>query len=498
MPFSASSQPGVSLRELLPEARFSVAGDVRVVSCTADSRHCRPGDLFVALAGQQSDGHQYASQAVARGAIAVLAQRPLPGLKVPVIVASDSAEAYGRLCHRLAGDASQRLKVVGVTGTNGKTTVSYLVASILEAAGFSAGILGTLGNFDGLDLEPSRFTTPTAPQLASWLARCEANGCTHAVMEVSSHALAQRREAGLQLDVACVTNIRREHLDFHGTPAAYRAAKARILERLRPEGCVVLNADDAGSISLTELVEGAAVTVGIDAPAEITATPLECWPSEQTFLLEVDREAVPVRTTLIGRHNIENCLVAAAVGLAYGLELPEIVRGIESVQRIPGRLERIECGQPFAVYVDYAHTPDALERVLTALREVVAGRLICVFGAGGNRDRQKRPEMGWAVDRCSDWAVVTSDNPRDEDPRQIVGEILKGFRTGHRPRVILDRPQAIAAALEAAQPGDAVVIAGKGHEAFQICGGQVLPLDDRELARTWLYDHYRPQSVPAA
>lgn len=490
----SSSRPGVSLRHLLPQGRFSSSADVLVTSCTSDSRTVVRGDLFAAIVGADVDGHDFAGEAVARGARAVLAERPMPHLGVPVYVVSDSAEAYGRLCHRLAGDPSRRLKVVGITGTNGKTTTSYLTASVLEAGGCSAGILGTLGYFDGVELEPGCLTTPTAPQLARWLARMEANGCSHAVLEVSSHSLAQRRVAGLELDVACVSNIRRDHLDFHGTWSAYRTAKTRIFERLRPEGCAILNADDPGSASLASVVEGAGVTVGVEAPAEITAVPLESWPSEQTFLLSVDRESIPVRTPLIGRHNIENCLLAAAVGLSYGMSLDEIVRGLEAVQKIPGRLERIECGQPFSVFVDYAHTPDALERVLATLRPVTRGRLICVFGAGGNRDRAKRPLMGAAVDALADLAVVTTDNPRGEDPERIVGEIVSGFRHERHPRVIMDRAEAVCHALDEAREGDCVLVAGKGHEAYQICGGAFVPCDDRDLARNWLADHfaYRP------
>ncbi len=481
------ARAGVSLRAVLPDARLPGNQDIRVTSCTNDSRRVRPGDLFVAMLGVEHDGHEFAHEAIARGARAVLAERALPAWQVPVIQVGDTRQALGRLCQALAGQPSQRLKVVGVTGTNGKTTTTLLIASILEAAGHLPGVLGTLGYFDGLELEPAGLTTPTAPQLADWLARMVANGCSHAVMEVTSHALCLGRVAGVEFDAACLTNVRHDHLDFHGTFDRYRAAKGRLLRLLKPEGVAVFNVDDPGALALVRDAAGPTLTVGIDGPAEIWATPIESHWSEQTFLLHVDRAALPVRTRLIGRHNVENCLVAAAVGLSYGIDPPTVVRGLEAVARVPGRLERLTCGQPFGVFVDYAHTPDALGCVLKTLRPLVRGRLICVFGAGGDRDSSKRPAMGQAVDRGADLAVITSDNTRHESPRAIAADILSGFRVGAQPQLILDRGEAIAWALDQARPGDCVLIAGKGHESMQWKGDYAVPFDDREFATEWLY-----------
>jgi len=246
-------------------------------------------------------------------------------------------------------------------------------------------------------------------------------------MEVSSHALDQSRVAGAKFDAVCVTNVAHDHLDYHASLQDYRQAKAKLFDHLAEEGFAVLNADDPGSAEYWRRLEGPALTVGIDQAAEITAVPVEQCPSEQTFLLSAGSETVPVRTRMIGRHHIYNCLTAAAVGLAYGIELTDVARGLEFVGHVPGRLERIECGQPFSVFVDYAHTPDALRTVLKTLREVTAGRLICVFGAGGGRDRQKRPGMGRAVERRADLAILTNDNPRREDPQAIFRDILGGF-----------------------------------------------------------------------
>jgi UDP-N-acetylmuramoyl-L-alanyl-D-glutamate--2,6-diaminopimelate ligase len=478
----------ISLRELLPEAEFLGAGDLRPSGCACDSRDVKPGWLFAALPGARAAGQQHAADAVVRGCAAVLCQPPVPQVGVPVCVVPDARDAYGRICQALAGHPSRRLKLVGVTGTNGKTTTSWLIASVLAAADCPAGVLGTLGYFDGRQTDDAPWTTPPADVLARLLGRIVDNGCSHAVMEVSSHALDQRRVAGVRFDVACVTNVTRDHLDYHRSLGDYRLAKSRLFEHLAPEGVAVLNADDPVSAALVQRINGPALTVGIRSAAEITALPVEQFASEQTFLLSAGSETMPVRTQMIGRHHVYNCLVAAAVGLSCGIELATIVRGLEQLGHVPGRLERIECGQPFGVFVDFAHTPDALRGALRTLREVTAGRLVCVFGAGGDRDRQKRPLMGRAVEEEADQAVVTSDNPRSEDPQRIIGEVMDGFCDPTKAVPIADRAEAIRFALAAARPGDCVLVAGKGHETCQIVGLQRIPLDDRQVARQWLYE----------
>jgi UDP-N-acetylmuramoyl-L-alanyl-D-glutamate--2,6-diaminopimelate ligase len=473
---------------LLPEAEFRGAAEIRVSGCACDSRRVEPGDLFAALAGSRHDGRDFIDQAVARGCTAVLVESPAPELSLPVCTVPNARAAYGRVCQALAGDPSHALKVIGITGTNGKTTTSCLVAGILTAAGHRVGLLGTLGYLDGRLIEPSTLTTPPAETLAAWLARMVRNGCSHAVMEVSSHALDQDRVAGIRLDAACVTNVTRDHLDYHLTLRQYRLAKSRLFSHLAGEGFAVINADDPVAAGYLRGIDGPALTVGIHAAAEITATPLEQHPSQQTFLLHAGSETMPVRTEMIGTHHVYNCLVAAAVGLTYGIDLPTVVRGLEATGQVPGRLERIECGQPFSVFVDYAHTPHALAGCLRALRGLAAGRLICVFGAGGDRDRKKRPLMARAVEAGADLAVVTSDNPRSEDPQAIIRQVLSGFRDPAAAEVVPDRAEAIHRALAAAEPGDCVLIAGKGHESHQIVGEDCIPLDDREVARQWLYE----------
>ncbi len=478
----------ISLRRLLPKAQFLGDGDIYVSACKSDSRKLEPGDLFAALPGRTVDGQDFIAEAVQRGCSGILARQPVEGLDLPVCVVPDVRDAFGRVAHALAGNPSRQLKVIGVTGTNGKTTTSCLIARMMAKAGHRVALSGTLGYFDGDDCRDATLTTPPADELADWLSRSVANGCSHAVMEVSSHALAQARLAGIKLDAACVTNVSRDHLDYHRTIQDYRLTKSKLLDYLSAEGLSVINADDPTSAAYLRFIDGPVLTVGIHSAAEITATIVERFASEQTFLLSAGSDTVPVRTRMIGTHHIYNCLGAAAVGLAYGMDLTTIVRGLEAVEYIPGRLHRVECGQPFGVFVDYAHTPDALAGSLQALRAVVEGRLICVFGAGGDRDREKRPLMGRAVEAGADMAVITTDNPRSEDQREITCDILDGFENPTEPAILDDRAEAICWALEEARPGDCVLIAGKGHETQQIIGNQRLHFDDYELAQAWLYE----------
>ncbi len=486
----------VNLRKLLSDAEFLGADDVAASACTCDSRRVRPGSLFVAVKGTRHDGHDFAPQAVAQGCAAVVAERPLEGLSVPLVLVRDPRDAYGRICQALAGNPSAQLKVVGVTGTNGKTTTACLITSILAAAGNRVGILGTLGYCDGRKIAPSAHTTPPADQLARWLSRMRANSCSHAVMEVSSHALDQSRVAGVQFDAVCVTNVCRDHLDYHHSLQDYRLAKSKLFDYLAPEGFAILNADDPTAAGFLRRIEGPVLTVGIRSPAEITARILERMVSEQTFLLVAGSEAMPIRTAMIGTHHVYNCLVAAAVGLTYGIDLPTIARGLENAEHVPGRLQRIECGQPFSVFVDYAHTPDALAGTLDTLREVVEGRILCVFGAGGDRDQGKRPLMARAVEARADVAVLTNDNPRTENPRAILDDLLAGFQKPQHVEVVPDRAGAIGWALAQAQPGDCVLIAGKGHETFQIVGRKRHHFDDCEVARQWLYTNQTVRGNP--
>jgi len=486
---------GISLRELLPQAVFRGVDDIRVTSCCGEARGCKRGDLFVAVGDEPGTSERAMRLARKRGAVGMVSDRAIAAEDLPLCVVPDSRDAYGRICHALAGDPSKQLKVIGITGTQGKTVTSYLLAAVLEAGGFYAGVLGTLGYYDGIKVAAAESATPHAPVLARWLERMQSNGCTHAVVEVSNRALSEARLAGVTLDAACITNIARNHLDRPEQDENYRAVKDQLFHHLAPEGVTVLNADDPSCDACLRLLDGPMLTIGIDQPAEVSATPLEQSRGEQTFLLSAGAETIPVRTPLIGTHNIYNCLTAAAMGLSYGIDLPTIVRGLEALDKIPGRLERLECGQTFGVFIDDARTVEGLAGSLATLRNVTQGRLICVFGAAGERDRAKRPLLGAVVENAADLAVLTTDNPHDEDPRRIAADVLSGFDHPGRVHCEPDRADAICWALNQAQAGDCVLIAGRGNSAHQIIAGKRIPLDDREVARDWLYEAIAPREM---
>jgi UDP-N-acetylmuramoyl-L-alanyl-D-glutamate--2,6-diaminopimelate ligase len=497
---SAPQAGSLSLRRLLADAgfdgaQFIGAADILVKACTHDSRRCLPGDLFVALVGSRRDGHDYAREATARGASSVLVERFLPLEGRPMCIVGDTREAYGRICQALAGQPSRKLKTIGVTGTSGKTTVSCLIASVLQAAGLRVGLSGTLGACDGDKIKGTKTTTPHADVLARWMSDCLSAGCTHAVLETSSVALAQKRVAGIELDAVCLTNVRREHLDRHGSLGNYRKIKGRIFGQLAAEGFVVLNADDPTSVGFLAELQHPTLTVGLKTHGEIRAAAVERFPSEQTFLLTIGADTAPVRTSIIGDHHLYNCMLAAAIGAGYGIGLSTIVRGLEAVERVPGRMERIECGQPFGVFVDSAHTPDGLATTLRTLRQVTDGKLICVFAAGRDRDRPKRPLLGRAVECGADVGILTRDDAHHEYA-EVAADVLRGCDRPKQVHLVSQRAEAIGWALAQAMPGDCVLLAGKGHEKYVVSDGQP-PIDDRQLAQSWLYQ-YAPTNVAAA
>ncbi len=370
----------------------------------------------------------------------------------------------------LAGSPSQPMKVIAITGSHGKTATSCLLASVLHAAGHAVGVVGSLGCLDGREVTHPAQTPPRADELASLLARMAGHGCSHAILEVHGEALDDRRVAGVEFDAACVTCVRADPPEQRDATGGRQPAEFRLLGQLAGEGLAVLNADDPASADFLGRIDGPALTVGLRTPAEITASIVEQSPSEQTFLLVAGSEIVPVATRRIGRHHVTNCLLAAAVGLAYGVDLPTVVRGLEAVDHVPGRLERIECGQPFGVFVDHARSPEGLAACLATLREVVSGRLICVFGAEGDLDPPERRRLGQAAEDGADLAVVTCAR-RNEDRLAAIDDILRGFRRPEDAAVVPERAEAIALALGRARPGDAVLVLG----------------DEADFVRAWLY-----------
>jgi UDP-N-acetylmuramoyl-L-alanyl-D-glutamate--2,6-diaminopimelate ligase len=477
-----------SLRKLVPHAQFFGADDIGISGCKYDWSQVRPGDLFIVWDPSVYNISYVIGKAVAQGCVGILCERQVPECNAPVCVVPNAREAYGLICQALAGCPSDRLKLIGVSGANGKTTTSCLIAGILAHAGHKVGHLSTLGYFDGQDVEDANRATPQPDRLAKLLARMVRNGCSHAVMNVSEQALAQSGLAGVRFDAGCVTNITRDYLDDGSTARDYRLPNTRLLDHLHGEAFMVVNADDPLSAEYLRQIDGPALTVGIDSPAEIIGMPIEQFPSEQTFLITAGSDTIPVRTKMIGRHHIYNCLEATAVGLAYGIELPKIVRTLEAADYVPGRLERIECGQPFSVFVDFVSTPDALAGCLHTLKAVSRGRLICLFGTSENSRHSQCPLLGRTIEQNADMAVITSSYSSDENSTEVIEQVLSGFERPDSVKVISERRAAIHYALSSAKPGDCVLIAGETYGNCQLDGEQDISPDDHQIAREWLYE----------
>jgi UDP-N-acetylmuramoyl-L-alanyl-D-glutamate--2,6-diaminopimelate ligase len=481
-PASPVARPLTGLLQALPVLRADRAvGSTVVTGCTLDSRAVQPGDLYAALAGSRAHGADFAAEVAARGAAAFLTDEAgaarCSSYDVPVLVADDPRAALGAVSRWVHDDPAAAMTVLGITGTNGKTTTAFLVEAGLRAAGHATGLLGTVLTRIGDDVVPSVRTTPEAPDVQALLARMRERGTTAVAMEVSSHALSLGRVDGLVFDVAVFTNLSQDHLDFHASMEEYEAAKASLFtpERARH---AVLNVDDAAGRRIARDTPLPRTTFGEDADWQ--AREVDLRPDGSRFRLvgpEVDLRA---SVQLPGAFNVTNAVAALAALITAGVPAEDAVRGIAELPGVPGRMERVEVGQPFLAVVDYAHTPDAVARLLDAVRRVTPGRVIGVLGCGGDRDRGKRPAMGRALAEGADVAVLTSDNPRSEDPATILAEMAAGAPDALRE---VDRRAAIALAVSLAAPGDAVVVAGKGHESGQEVAGVVTPFDDRQVLR---------------
>lgn len=470
--------PLEALLSALPDP-FQVHGptQVMVTSLAIDSRAVTPGAIFVALRGQTSDGHRYIGEAIARGAVAVIGEKDTAEFQGATrIVVANSTEALSKIADAFYHSPSRDVTVAGITGTNGKTTTTHMVAAIVNAAGLSAGIIGTLGtSFAGTDL-PAANTTPLASELHAFLAQMRDAGIRVVAMEVSSHALALQRVTDVRFEVGALTNVTRDHLDFHKTIEAYAAAKHELF--VLAERCI-LNLDDPhGARWATEFAgKKPLLTYALHRDADLRATDIQLRADGSSFRLNGARFDL----RLAGRFNIANALCAIAIARALGVSDEAAMRGLSRIESVRGRMERISDGE-LDVIVDYSHTPDALQNALEALGEITRGRRLVVFGCGGDRDRGKRPEMGAIAAAHADFTYVTSDNPRSEDPHAIIEDILKGI--GDAPHAVQsDRRAAITAAIADARPGDVVLIAGKGHETYQVIGNDVLPFDDAAEAR---------------
>ena len=477
----------VELAAALPGAEIATSHrSLSVERVESDSRRVRPGDLFVAIAGLKSDGYDHVSQALSRGAVAVLSDRPAPaGIAGPWIRFAQPRRALALLAARLAGDPASRLVLAGVTGTNGKTTTTTLLEAILKRRFGSAGFLGTVGyRTPRREIAASR-TTPDATVIQELLAEVLAEGGQAAAMEVSSHALALDRVAGCRFDVVVFTNLTRDHLDFHGGMEDYYAAKRRLFDLRKPGAAGVVNVDDPFGRRL--LAEAEAPMIGFSpsgARADVSAQAVTCDLSGTELDVVHAGGRFRLNSRLAGRFNVSNLLGAAAAGLALRIEPAQIAAAVADVTNVPGRFERVDAGQPYPILVDYAHTPDALERLLLAVHELTDQKIILVFGCGGDRDRGKRAPMGEIAGRLADIVIATSDNPRSESPEAILREVQVGLKASGATKALLiaDRREAIRRSIELANPGTVVVIAGKGHETVQVVGAVELPFDDRKLA----------------
>ncbi len=485
----------MNLRELIPtltpiEAEGNL--DREFTGIAYDSRKVRPGEVFVALSGQHSDGHDFINAAIERGASAVIVERNgFPSRKAAKIKVSDSRKALAAAAAQFYGNPSSKLQVIGTTGTNGKTTVTFMLRTILEEFGTKTGLLGTVTYTIGEREIPASRTTPEALELQSMMAQMIRAGCSACVMEVSSHALDQHRVHAIDFDVAVFTNLTQDHLDYHRDMDNYFAAKATLFHALgtgAKKGCAVINLDDARGKSLLSdaRVRATKVAYGLVDAADVRATQIEMTSAGSEFTVETPVGRAPVKLPLIGRHNIYNALAAIGVSVGLGLDLRKVAQALGRIECVPGRLDKVQTRKPFDVFVDYAHTDDALQNVLSTVREIARGRVILVFGCGGNRDTGKRPKMGRVAGELADFAVVTSDNPRKEDPREIIRQIEAGFAGKTNYQVVVDRREAIAQALKLAKARDIVLIAGKGHETYQEFADTVVPFDDKVVVQQLL------------
>jgi UDP-N-acetylmuramoyl-L-alanyl-D-glutamate--2,6-diaminopimelate ligase len=454
--------------------------DISISGIHYDSRQVTPGSLFFCIEGYNVDGHDYAAMAVEKGAVAVLLRKDiqLPEGITKVFV-SDTRKCMGFFSSNFYGNPTENLILFGITGTNGKTTTTYMIKSILEQAGKKTGLIGTITNLIGERMIPAEHTTPESPDLQKLLHEMVEEKVDAAVMEVSSHSLELSRVAGCKFQVGIFTNLTQDHLDFHGTLENYRNAKAKLFEQSK---LAIINVDDeSGRIILGDL-ECPSFTYGIYKPADIFARDIEIMAEGVSFNLHILGGKISINLQIPGIFSVYNALAAASACYAAGVSLKDIQLGLEAIRGVSGRFELLDTNTDYSVIIDYAHTPDGLKNILTTARDLTDGRLVTLFGCGGDRDSAKRPLMGEVCGEYSDFCIVTSDNPRNEEPMDIIKDILPGLNKTDCPyEVIVDRREAIRYALDNARPGDVIILAGKGHETYQLLKGQTLPFDEKQI-----------------
>lgn len=501
-----------NIMRILKDTKIIDFHDIEIAGITHDSRKVRPGFIFVAIKGHKNDGHIFVPDAITNGAVLVVTEKWLDlDSNITQVVVPDSRKALSTLSNLFFEEPSKKLKVIGITGTNGKTTTSFLVKSIIEGdidnlhpyisnipqSSISnlqpascnpqshpfVGLIGTIEYIIGRDRIPARETTPESVDIQNLLAQMVGQGIKYAVMEVSSHALIQHRTSDVDFHTAIFTNLTPEHLDYHHTFSEYREAKSRLFRGLNRSSFAILNADDDASRFYRKNTRANVILYGIKKGGDVTCKILDLGPDSIDMILSCNKKEIEIILPLIGMHNVYNALAAAAACMTLGIGLETIKKGLSMFNNVPGRLERIDCGQDFKVFIDYAHNPNALEVVLRALRQLNPRRILLVFGCGGDRDRGKRPQMGHVAERLADRFWITNDNPRTEDPMDIITEIKSGIKSKKLYTIQPDRRLAITEAIREAEKGDIVIIAGKGHETGQIIGNKVFSLNDKEITR---------------
>jgi UDP-N-acetylmuramoyl-L-alanyl-D-glutamate--2,6-diaminopimelate ligase len=479
----------ISLRELVsqacPEARLSSIPDLSVRGVECDSRKVEKDFLFVAIAGVNHDGNEFIRQALQRGALAVVTdKKDLEPSGGPFILVPECRAAIANLASAFYRHPSRKLKMIGITGTNGKTTCSFLIEHILKNQGQKPGVLGTVHYRFGDKTIPALETTPGPLRIQNILSQMVEAGCGWAVMEVSSHALDQKRIQGIDFSAALFTNLTQDHLDYHKTIEVYFETKSRLFLELSKEACAALNADDERVAGLEKKIGAQVMTYGIKKPCDLRAANIEWHPGHTHFDLFWKDQKLKVQLPMVGLHNVYNALGSLAVAVSLGMDLAKACRSLKDFEGAPGRLEAVQAGQDFSVLIDFAHTPDGLENVLSSLEPYRKKRLLVVFGCGGDRDKTKRPLMGRIAAERSDFVYVTSDNPRSEDPKEIAKDVCAGFPADFKNfSVVIDRRKAIRQALLSARSGDIVLLAGKGHETSQVIGTQKFPFSDHQEAQ---------------
>ena len=463
--------------------------NLKVKGITCNSKDVKPGFVFVAIKGNRQDGSYFIKEAVAKGASVVVVQGKMPNLKiskeVKLLVVNDCRKFLADAANKFYGFPSDKIRVAGITGTNGKTTIAYLIESLAQESGLACGVIGTINHRFGAKKIIAKNTTPGAQELQSLLSQMQAHQINYCAMEVSSHALDQQRVAGINFAQAIFTNLTQDHLDYHKNLENYFLAKAKLFRFLPALSTAIINNDDKYGLRIKRLTKAKIITYGIDRKSTVMARDIDFGMRSTKFSLVTPKINIRIKTNLVGRYNIYNILAAVSWGISENLRIQDIKSAIEKFKNVPGRLQRLSCKKGFSIFVDYAHTPDALFNVISTLRQLVKGKIIVIFGCGGERDKLKRPKMGRVVTQLADYAIITSDNPRSEDPGQIIKDIQKGI-VKNNYRLVPERSCAIRAGLSLAKKGDCLIIAGKGHENYQIIKNKVKYFNDRKVAQKCL------------